>query len=68
MSTARAVKRAGFDVPQRLTLVEDDLDEMDAGIDRLDARLGKIMWTMVGLLISLTTGVVLLAANLVVGQ
>ena len=53
-------------MPGRLQLVEDDLDAADArfvavearvaeGLHALDARLGKIMWAMVGILISLTT-------------
>lgn len=70
MTTARALRRQGFDVPQRLTLLEDDADEHDTAIDRLtdtmDKRLGKIMWAFVGLVITFSTSALLLALNLMV--
>ena len=63
----------------RLQLVEDDLDAADRrfvdvenriadGLRSLDARLGKIMWAMVGILISLTTTSVVLLLTVGVGQ
>lgn len=68
----RTTARAGIEIPGRLQLVEDDLDVMEerfaAGISALDARLGKIMWAMVGILISLTTTSVVLLLTVGVGR
>ncbi len=58
----------GLPDPVRLSLVEDDLDTMDGGLDGLNEKLGKIMWAMVGLLISVTTASVLLVLNLAVNR
>lgn len=51
----------------RLRLVETDLDSFDGALDRMNDRLTKILWALVGLLISVTTACVLLAINAGVG-
>lgn len=75
----RTSARAGIDTTGRLQLVEDDLDATDAkfvaieartaaGLDALDARLGKIMWAMVGILISLTTTSIVILLTVGLGR
>lgn len=42
------------------------MDEMEAGIGRLNDRLARINTTLIGILISLATGAILLAINILV--
>ena len=53
-------------VETRLYLIEGDLDEFEQAVAKVNATLNKILWTLVGLLISTSTGAVLFALNLVV--
>ena len=64
---SRAEARQGFDVETRLRLVEGDGDDFEHAIEILNERLTKILWALVGLLISVTTACILLAINLGVG-
>lgn len=75
---SRQEDRKDFDERTRLRLVEGDLDKVDESFNRfaerfekqLEAtndRLGKIMWALVGLLISVATACIMLAVNLGVG-
>ena len=61
----RAQERAGFDMTVRMSLTEGDLDRMDAVLGELNDRMGKVLWAMVGLLISVATTciVILIAAG-----
>lgn len=61
---SRFEQRASFDVPTRLRLVEVDLDDFERTLDKIDARLGKIMAACVGILTSLVVVAVGLALNL----
>lgn len=62
----RSERRKGLPQTTRITLVEDDLDTIDDGMNGLNEKLGKIMWAMVGMLISISTASVLLVLNLLV--
>lgn len=64
--TVRARRKEEFEIPQRLHLVEVDLDAHDEFFDDLRTELGRIKGIMVGILISTTTAALLLAINLVV--
>lgn len=64
--TARSVARARFAHEVRLELVEQDVDELEVGIAAVTERLSKILWALVGLLITVTTSSIFLALNLVV--
>jgi hypothetical protein len=61
-------KDDGFDVPQRLHLVEQDLDAHDDVFGEIRAELGKLKGIMLGILISTTTAALMLAATLAVGR
>lgn len=50
----------------RIAQAEVDLDLHDRELSAFDERLGKMLWTLVGILISTTTAAVLLALNLLV--
>jgi hypothetical protein len=65
---SRTAERAQLDAPTRFLLAEKDLDDHAADIGALDERLGKILWALVGILISTSTAAVLLALNLVVNR
>lgn len=65
--TARARRKEDFDVPQRLHLVELDLDAHDDRFEEIMAKLGRLVGIGLGILVSTTTAALLLAANLVVG-
>lgn len=62
----RAEKRSGIDIPNRLRLVEDDLDKHDATFAELRDELAKIKGILIGILVSVTTAALLLAINLAV--
>lgn len=49
-------------------LLEGDADRADSEIAQMNERMGKMLWAMVGILISTTTAAVLLALNLAVGR
>lgn len=70
--SSRVRDRATMPQPVRLQLVESDLDDVDEQfvafskkMDTLNDRLSKILWALVGLLISVTTGCILYAATAV---
>ncbi len=65
---SRATARAAFTEEVRLRLVEDDLDEHETLMAAVTERLSKILWAVVGVLISVTTSAILLAINLGVGK
>ena len=60
-SQPRTVERAEIGDPSRIRLLESDVDRVEVSLAAIHARLGKILWAMVGLLISLaTTSIVIL--------
>jgi hypothetical protein len=65
---ARTAERRSEDVPTRLLLLEGDADRTDTQLTEMNDRIGKMLWAMVGILISTTTAAVLLALNLAVGR
>lgn len=65
---SRAAARAGFTDKVRLRLLEDDADENDAAMADVKALLSKILWAVVGVLISVATSAILLALNLGVAR
>lgn len=65
---SRVAARQRFDHDTRLTLVEGDLDDNDNALEAIRGQLGKVLWTMVGLLISVSTACVLLGLNLAIGR
>lgn len=64
----RSRRKDEFDVPGRLRLVENDLDDHDALFADLRAELGRIKGIMIGILVSTTTAAIMLAVNLAVGK
>lgn len=68
MTASRRERWGGEEIPTHLRLVDDDLDQLEHAVQLVDERLGKIVWILVGMLISLATGSVLLAANLLVAR
>jgi hypothetical protein len=66
--TARANRKTEFDLPQRLHLVELDLDGHDERFEEIMAKLGRLVGIGLGILVSTTTAALLLAANLMVGR
>jgi hypothetical protein len=66
MSLSRAEQREKFEDGTRLRLLESDADKFELDLLRINQRLDKLLWAMLGMIISLTTGAVLLAINLMV--
>lgn len=64
---SRGEAREGMPEAVRLRLVESDIDDLASELHILNERLTKILWALVGLLISVTTACVLLAINAGVG-
>lgn len=69
---SRSAARAGIPTEGRLQLVESDLDqiedELTRGMEKVDQRLAKIMWALVGLLISVATTCIVLIITLGIGR
>lgn len=65
---ARTAERQAFEVPVRVSLLEVDADRHELELVTLNDRLGKVLWALLGILISTTTAAVLLAMNLAVGR
>lgn len=66
MAATRTEARKGFTQLVRLSLLEADADTLDHAITELNARLGKILWAVIGVVISTSTGALMLALNLIV--
>lgn len=66
--TSRARRKDDFDLPQRLHLVELDLDHQDEVFDQIRSELSRMKGIMLGILISTTTAALMLAATLAVGR
>jgi hypothetical protein len=66
MSLSRTEQREKFEDTTRLRLLESDADKFELDLLRINQRLDKLLWAMLGMIISLTTGAVLLAINLMV--
>lgn len=63
---SRAQERAAESEITRIRLLEADADEIERALARLNERLARINTTLIGILISLATGAVLLAVNILV--
>lgn len=61
---SRSDQRARFDDADRIVLLEQDIDAIGVKLDAIEARVGKVLWAMVGILVSVTTACILLAINL----
>jgi hypothetical protein len=66
IDVSRQTERKDMEVPTHLILIDKDLDDQEFDITELSSRLDKIMWALIGILISTTTASILLALNLVV--
>lgn len=78
MSVPRAQQREGMTAPTRLRLLEVDVDTLE-GADvalrkqievvaaKVDARLSKIQWSIISLLVSVVTGIVVFVVTLGAG-
>lgn len=66
IDVSRQTERKDMEVPTHLILIDKDLDDQEFDITELSSRLDKIMWALIGILISTTTAAILLALNLVV--
>ena len=66
IDVSRQTERKDMEVPAHLILIDKDLDDHEFDITELSSRLDKIMWALIGILISTTTAAILLALNLVV--
>lgn len=64
----RVADRKGLAPAVRIQWLENDMDANDNEIRELRSVLSKILWAMMGLLITLTTASILLGLNLAVGK
>lgn len=63
---SRSGDRKEHPVDLRLVLLENDSDDFEKEIDALESRINKMLWTMVGILVSTATAAILLSINLAV--
>lgn len=62
----RSADRRGETAEVRILLLEGDADLTDKTMSTLNDRVGKMLWAMVGILISTTTAAIMLVLNLTV--
>lgn len=62
----RAQERISESEITRIRLLEGDADMFEEGLSSVNRRLDRINTTLMGILISLATGAVLLAVNIIV--
>jgi hypothetical protein len=65
---SRKLERRGYPAEFHFDLVDDDQDQFEANVQEMRAQLSKILWALVGLLMSSATAVLLLALNLVLNR
>jgi len=65
---SRSSDRRDLDTSTRVLFAENDLDRMEQFQVELQDRLGRVLWALLGILISTTTAAVLLALNLAIGR
>lgn len=63
---SRAQERISESEITRIRLLEGDADTFEDGLTAVNRRLDRINTTLMGILISLATGAVLLAVNIIV--
>lgn len=72
---SRTAERKNDSVELRLVQLETDADkgeerfnELRVTLDKMDERQSRMLWVMIGILVTTTGGALLIAANLVVIQ
>lgn len=63
---SRSAARTAFPPDVRVQLAEDDLDDLESEMQKVNDRLGKILGVCVSILVAVTTSCVMLAINLAV--
>lgn len=56
------------EINRDLDAIYDRLDGHDEGFDAVENKINKILWALMGILLSTTTAAILLALNLAVGN
>lgn len=64
----RSERREKYDDRTRLSLLEDDVDELEITFAKVDASQSKIQSLLWGVMSALLVAVILLALNLALGQ
>jgi hypothetical protein len=62
----RTIERRHLDLPLRVERLEEDMDELEAGLGRVEKKLDSLNARATGLLISLVVAAIMLAVNLAV--
>jgi len=62
---SRTAERASLDPPTRFILIEGDADRHEVEIKELSERLTKILWVLIGILVTTTSTSIALVINLV---
>lgn len=63
--SGRAQRRRGYDDHTRITLLEDDLDDTDAGLENLRDEVRAQTRILMGVLVAVATGAVIGAINII---
>ena len=61
---SRSEARANFDNDTRITLVEADMDGIEAAVTDLKSNITKLTWAVVGASLALTTSAITLAVSI----
>lgn len=63
---SRTAERANLDAPTRFILIEGDADRHEEAIDSLGERMTKILWVLIGILVTTTSMSIGLVLNILV--
>lgn len=61
---SRTTDRQNLDHPARFMFIEGDMDRLEGALTELNERVSKVLWALLGILMSTTTAAVMLALNL----
>lgn len=64
--STRTSRREHFPDSVRVQLLEDDVDALAGEIEELNGRISRLLVVSAGILVSTTTGTIMLALNLLV--
>jgi len=63
---SRTAERASLDAPTRFILIEGDADRHEEAINSLGERMTKILWVLIGVLVTTTSMSIALVLNILV--
>ena len=65
---SRSAARFGFDAPTRLSLLEDDCDQLESAVANIQTMMQRVVYSLVTATITFGVSAILLSLNLVISR